>query len=168
MKKIVFDIETNGLEPTLIWCVAVREVSTAKELVFTSEVAFKDYFYSEQMEIIGHNIIGYDIPALKKLWNVDFTDKKVTDTLVMSRLSNPSRDGGHSLENWGAKLGCPKGEHNDWTVYTESMVEYCKQDVRVNERVYTALLNELTGFGSECLVLEHQTQEIIARQISIT
>ena len=89
MKKIVFDIETNGLEPTLIWCVAVREVSTAKELVFTSEVAFKDYFYSEQMEIIGHNIIGYDIPALKKLWNVDFTDKKVTDTLVMSRLAEP-------------------------------------------------------------------------------
>ena len=165
MKKIVFDIETNGLEPTLIWCVAVREVSTAKELVFTSEVAFKDYFYSEQMEIIGHNIIGYDIPALKKLWNVDFTDKKVTDTLVMSRLAEPSRQGGHSLDSWGEQLGCLKGDYNDWLNFSQDMVEYCQQDVRVNERVYKKLISKLNDFRSESVDLEHQVQDIIAQQI---
>jgi DNA polymerase-1 len=165
MKKIVFDIETNGLEPTLIWCVAVREVSTAKELVFTSEVAFKDYFYSEQMEIIGHNIIGYDIPALKKLWNVDFTDKKVTDTLVMSRLAEPSRQGGHSLDSWGEQLGCLKGDYNDWLNFSQDMVEYCQQDVRVNERVYKELVSKLDDFRSESVDLEHQVQDIIAQQI---
>ena len=165
MKKIVFDIETNGLEPTLIWCVAVREVSTAKELVFTSEVTFKDYFYSEQMEIIGHNIIGYDIPALKKLWNVDFTDKKVTDTLVMSRLAEPSRQGGHSLDSWGEQLGCLKGDYNDWLNFSQDMVEYCQQDVRVNERVYKELVSKLDDFRSESVDLEHQVQDIIAQQI---
>ena len=165
MKKIVFDIETNGLEPTLIWCVAVREVSTAKELVFTSEVTFKDYFYSEQMEIIGHNIIGYDIPALKKLWNVDFNGKKITDTLVMSRLAEPSRQGGHSLDSWGEQLGCPKGDYNDWLNFSQDMVEYCKQDVRVNELVYKKLIVSLAGFRGESLDLEHQVQVIIAEQI---
>jgi DNA polymerase-1 len=117
------------------------------------------------MEIIGHNIIGYDIPALKKLWNVDFTDKKVTDTLVMSRLAEPSRQGGHSLDSWGEQLGCPKGDYNDWLNFSQDMVEYCQQDVRVNELVYKKLVVSLAGFRDESLDLEHQVQDIIAQQI---
>jgi len=30
---------------------------------------------------------------------------KKTDTLVLSRLLNPMIEGGHSLKNWGTKLG---------------------------------------------------------------
>ena len=173
MRKFVFDIETNGLDPTKIWCVVLYDIARGNTHVCKDRHSLICRLNGtgdidapmKPRELIGHNILAYDVPVLEKLWGISFAGHKLTDTLVMSRLSNPSRDGGHSLENWGAKLGCPKGEHNDWTVYTESMVEYCKQDVRVNERVYTALLNELTGFGSECLVLEHQTQEIIARQI---
>ena len=132
--------------------------------MFTSEVTFKDYFYSEQMEIIGHNIIGYDIPALKKLWNVDFNGKKVTDTLVMSRLAEPSRQGGHSLDSWGEQLGCPKGDYNDWLNFSQDMVEYCKQDVRVNELVYKKLISyQLAGFRGESLDLEHQVQDYYCR-----
>ena len=83
----------------------------------------------------------------------------------MSRLANPSREGGHSLENWGKTLGQHKGDFNDFTTYSKEMVEYCKQDVAVNERVYSALLDELAGFRSECIVLEHKVQEIISGQI---
>ena len=45
------------------------------------------------------------------------------------------------------------------------MVEYCKQDVRVNELVYKRLLSELSGFGSESIDLEHRVQAIISQQI---
>ena len=38
---------------------------------------------------------------LEKLTEVDLKDIPVIDTLVLSRLFNPVRDGGHSLEVWG-------------------------------------------------------------------
>ena len=95
----------------------------------------------------------------------DFSKCKITDTLVMSRLANPSREGGHSLEKWGNTLGQHKGDFNDFTTYSREMVEYCKQDVRVNVLVYKRLLLELADFGSESLELEHQVQTIINSQI---
>jgi hypothetical protein len=45
------------------------------------------------------------------------------------------------------------------------MVEYCQQDVRVNELVYKKLVVSLAGFRDESLDLEHQVQDIIAQQI---
>ncbi len=77
-----------------------KDVDTGKVNSFLDKDDFKNYL-STSMEIIGHNIIGYDVPVLEKLWGVDFTDIKLTDTLVMSRLANPPRQGGHSLDNWG-------------------------------------------------------------------
>jgi len=69
------------------------------------------------------------------------------------------------LEAWGQRLGCPKGEHNDWDNYSPEMVEYCEQDVRVNVKVYNALRGALSDFGSESISLEHQVQRIISTQI---
>ena len=115
--------------------------------------------------MIGHNIIDYDIPVLERILGTDFGSCNVTDTLVLSRLADPQREGGHSLENWGQLLGCPKGEHNDWDNYSQEMVEYCKQDVLVNVKVYNALRSALSDFGSESISLEHQVQSIISTQI---
>jgi DNA polymerase I-like protein with 3'-5' exonuclease and polymerase domains len=133
---------------------------------------FWDWLVTDQMErdvepveFIGHNILGYDIPVLEKLWDISFAGHKLTDTLVMSRLAEPSRQGGHSLESWGDRLGCPKGEHSDWLNFSQDMVEYCKQDVRVNELVYKRLLRDLDGFRADSLVLEGQVQRIISKQI---
>jgi DNA polymerase I-like protein with 3'-5' exonuclease and polymerase domains len=167
MKQVVFDIETDGLKPTVIWCVACKQVDTGDVEVFYHSNSFGEYLkkLGDQVELIGHNIIAYDIPALEELWGVDFTGYKITDTLVLSRLADPSREGGHSLENWGQKLGFPKGDHDDWTTLTDAMVEYCCQDVRVNELVYRGLLRDLAGFGDSCLNLEGDVQRIIAKQI---
>ena len=173
MRKFVFDIETNGLDPTKIWCVVLYDIARGNihvckdrhSLICRLNGTFDIDAPMKPRELIGHNILAYDVPVLEKLWGISFAGHKLTDTLVMSRLSNPSREGGHSLENWGDKLGCPKGEHNDWLTFSKDMVEYCKQDVAVNERVYSALLNELAGFRSECIVLEHKVQEIISGQI---
>ena len=167
MKQVVFDIETDGLQPTVIWCVACKQVDTGDVEVFYHSNSFGEYLkkLGDQVELIGHNIIAYDIPALEELWGVDFTGYKITDTLVLSRLTDPSREGGHSLDNWGQKLGFPKGDHDDWTTLTDAMVEYCCQDVRVNELVYKRLLSEAVRFGSGSVSLEHDIQRIIAGQI---
>ena len=167
MKQIVFDIEADGLKPTKVWVVVAKELCSGETKVFKESTLgdFAHYVKTEVKEVIGHNIIGYDIPVCKRLLGVDFSHCKITDTLVMSRLANPQQEGGHSLDNWGQRLGVPKGSHSDWSCLSQDMVDYCVQDVMVNERVYKKLLSELESFGDESVKLEHQVQTIIAQQI---
>ena len=167
MKQVVFDIEADGLKPTQVWVVVAQELCTGETKVFMKDTLadFAHYVKTEVKEVIGHNIIGYDIPVCQRLLGVDFSHCKVTDTLVMSRLANPQREGGHSLDNWGTICGSAKMEHNDWSCLSEDMVAYCKQDVSLNVLVYKRLLNELNGFGDESICLEHEVQTIIAKQI---
>ena len=168
MKQIVFDIEANGLNPDTVWCIIAYEREAKEYIEWSGDTLpnFKDWVKEQgELEVIGHNIIGYDIPVLEQLLDVDFSKCKVTDTLVMSRLAEPSRLGGHGLENWGQLLQQPKGEHSDWLNFSQDMVEYCKQDVRVNELVYQRLLRDLNSFGTESVMLEGQVQRIISKQI---
>ena len=168
MKQIVFDIEANGLNPDKVWCIVAYEIGAKEFITWSGDdlLCFKDWIKEQgELEVIGHNIIGYDIPVLEQLLDVDFSKCKVTDTLVLSRLAEPSRQGGHSLENWGQLLNQPKGEHSDWDNFSQDMVEYCRQDVRVNELVYQRLLRDLAGFGNQSIVLEGQVQRIISKQI---
>ena len=151
MKQIVFDIEANGLKPTKVWVIVTQELDTSETNVFSGDtlLSFNDYIAGlGECEIIGHNIIDYDVPVLEELLCTDFSKCKVSDTLVMSRLANPSREGGHSLRNWGDRLNQSKGDHDDWDNYSQDMVDYCKQDVNVNVLVYKRLLRELADFGA--------------------
>jgi len=166
--KIVFDIEANGLNPDRVWCIVAHIVGTEEFFEFHgfSLFDFNEWLLGfDNCEVIGHNIIGYDIPVLERLLGTDFSKCKITDTLVLSRLANPSRDGGHSLENWGSLLNQPKGDYSDWDNFSQDMVEYCVQDVRVNTLVYNRLLQELRDFGAESIDLEHQVQAIVSKQI---
>ena len=162
--KLIFDIETDGLKPTIIWVICA--IKDGKEV--TIEMPTKsdvEQLLEGVTEVIGHNIIGYDIPAIEKLLGVSFNDVKITDTLVLSRLYNPSLEGGHSLGKWGERLKFPKGDYNDWTTLTPEMVGYCQQDCRVTERLYSVLLGKLEEFGDESIDLEHNVQNTIVRQI---
>ena len=168
MREIVFDIETNGLDPSKVWLVWVYERDTKEFVLFVGDTVNTFTQYIKDMgecKVIGHNIIAYDIPVCERLLGTNFSKCQVVDTLVMSRLAKPDRLGGHSLDSWGESLNFAKGDYDDWLNFSQAMVDYGKQDVALNERVYTALLHELVGFGSDSLVLEHQTQEIISRQI---
>jgi DNA polymerase I-like protein with 3'-5' exonuclease and polymerase domains len=116
--------------------------------------------------VCGHNYIGYDGPALKKLWGVEIHPDRVLDTLVMSRLFYPDIQGGHSLDQWGTRLGCAKGSHDDWTKLTTEMIKYCMQDVTVTELLYSKLNEQLQAFGfSDTSVwLEHSVAHICHEQ----
>jgi DNA polymerase-1 len=113
--------------------------------------------------LIGHNIIGFDLPVLEKLYDFKFTGQ-VIDTLVMSRLYNPVRENGHSLKTWGFRVNMYKKEQPEFTTYSPEMLEYCVGDVCLNEKVYEHLLNEGKGFSEQSLELEHRVAKIINQQ----
>ena len=115
--------------------------------------------------IIGHNIIAYDVRVLNQLLGFDSSSVRLTDTLVLSRLFNPSLEGGHSLREWGIRLKLHKGDYDDWSQLTEEMVDYCVQDVEVTYAAYNYLTDKLQPFGNQSIELEHKVQEIIAGQI---
>jgi len=163
--KLIFDIETDGLDAGVIWVVsAIREDGQK----FTIEMPTGDDFNAMLTgitEVIGHNIIAFDIPVVERLLGVSFDNIKITDTLVLSRLYNPSLEGGHSLGKWGERLNFPKGDYDDWTRLTPEMVGYCQQDVRVTQRLDELLMGKLEEFGSESIDLEHNVQSEIVKQI---
>ena len=162
--KLIFDIETDGLKPTIIWVICAIKDGKEVTIEMPTKAAIEQLLEGVT-EVIGHNIIAYDIPAIEKLLGVSFNNVKITDTLVLSRLYNPSLEGGHSLGKWGERLKFPKGDYNDWTALTPEMVGYCQQDCRVTERLYEVLVDKLTPFGSESIDLEHNVQNSIVKQI---
>jgi DNA polymerase I-like protein with 3'-5' exonuclease and polymerase domains len=92
---------------------------------------------------------------------------QVYDTLVASRLLNPSLEGGHSLAAWGQRLGFPKGDFSDWDGgLTPEMETYCIQDTLVTQKLYNVLINELkyNKFEQRSIDLEHKVQAIVAKQ----
>lgn len=157
------DLETDGLEYTTIWC-AVGRHNGESEVICNAE-DFKDYVSRKAgCKFVFHNGIGFDVPALSAVWNFTFPRDMVVDTLVLSRLADPSRSGGHSLRNWGNILGYPKGDHSDWSKLTPDMIDYCIRDTEVTEAVYTRLVSELNGFDQVSIDLEHEVQWIMTEQ----
>ena len=164
MKSLVFDIETDGLQPTKVYCMSVLDVETQEQFNFNPKKLSEGVKLLQQADkLIGHNIIGFDIPVVKRLLNADLSDKKLVDTLVLSRLFNPVR-ASHSLQAWGYKLQFPKIEFDDYTRYSEEMMKYCAQDVFLNYKVYEELKRESRGFTGESVNVEMDTYKITTAQ----
>lgn len=167
--NIVFDIEADGLEPTKIFCIVAQDVDTKEVFTFDNTQLEAGYlFLKSATKLIGHNIIGYDLPALKNVEGIDLSDKKIVDTLVLSRLFKPTREGGHGLESWGYRLGFNKGDYGQsegaWDEYCPEMLDYCQRDVELNTKVYEALKLESRGFTPQSVRLEHSVAEIVDQQ----
>ncbi len=166
MKSIVFDIEADSLEPTKIWCIAAVDPDSGETKTFgPTEIVNGLAFLTSADKLIGHNIIGYDLPAIKKIHNIDLAEgRAIVDTLVLSRLFNPTREGGHSLESWGYRIGLQKIEHTEFGEYTPEMLNYCRNDAVLNAKMFNNLKSESRGFSRQSVVLEHETLKIIADQ----
>lgn len=189
-KTCIFDIETDGLLDTVttLHSLVILDPDTGSMLsCHTPQELMEGVSVLERADlIIGHNILCYDIPVLKKLMN--FTPNAtqcVRDTLVLTRLifsdlknmdfamsknkseaSLPFRlFGSHSLEAWGFRLGENKdtfGKTTDWQSWSKEMQEYCEQDVRVTERLWKMLLAK--NYSEESIAIEHTFREIIQQQ----
>lgn len=163
MKRLAIDIETDGLDATEIWCAVTKDIDNGDVKVWKSANALRQYISSEDL-LIGHNIIKFDLPVLKKLWNLNTDSNPLRDTLIMSRLFNPVLEKGHSLDSWGVRLGLKKGDFSDFDGgLSEDMVEYCIQDVEITHALFTHLDSSLLDWGKS-VDLEHEVALVVKKQ----
>jgi len=151
IRRAVCDIEADSLTPTRIWCVVLKDTSTGVVRALddpSSMAAELTSLVAEYDELIFHNGIEYDVPAIQTVLGVPIPKHKVVDTLVLSRLLNAGRQGGHSLGNWGSILKFPKGAFNDFSRYSEEMLKYCINDVHLNHKVYDELMKVVNRNGN--------------------
>lgn len=91
--RLIFDIETDNLlkDLTKLHCICIINADYPDQSWSFPPENLKDGLdmLMEADEIIGHNILQFDIPAINKVFpDIGFpSDKtKITDTLIMSRL----------------------------------------------------------------------------------
>jgi DNA polymerase-1 len=147
--RLVFDIECNGLyhDVTRMWVLVTHNLDTRETKYWLEgEEGWKEYL-SQATTVIGHNILDYDIPVLKKLFNFELPEKCIKhDTLILSQILDYKRfpNGRHRLEDWGVYLEFPKITTSDgfFDQYSPEMLEYCINDVKLNVKVYNVLMTE--------------------------
>jgi len=180
MKTLFFDIETNAIEDwsnlsdlKTVHCLSIYDPTTPKMITYhgagirngLNELAKADH-------IVGHNVLGFDIPALGKLYSFHPPLVKVLDTMVMARCIVPdvrnddflrhkfdkTLIGSHSLKAWGLRLDkltkLSYGEEDGaFASYNEDMRKYCERDTIVTQLLYDYLMSSKPS--SQMLGIEH-------------
>lgn len=196
MKRVVLDIEAsnliqNALDYTKlpyrlkddfnVWCVVCNDIDTKEVTTFVGDTQIKNdlpNYLKDVTEIIGHNLISYDLVVLKLWAGIDFTvgylgesdticnkPVKIWDTLVLSKLLYSATIMEHSLGAWGKKFGNEKIDFHDFSKYSEDMLTYCIQDTAVNSQLFFKLMEEYNSYSwSQAYEVEKKLMEITFRQ----
>ena len=168
---LTFDIETDGFlnDCTTIHCLSIHDSETKKTISYNDQGSAEPVIRGiQRLEdadlIVGHNIIGFDLPVIRKLYSWFPSVCNSLDTLVLSRLYHPnllSIDqkhnwdnmplklyGRHSLEAYGYRLNEFKGSFcttTDWKEWSQEMQDYCEQDVHVTHKLWHHFQKYLTA-----------------------
>ena len=162
--RAIVDIETDSLDATKVHCIVAKDVDSGKVYPFPPDMihGFRDWSRGIK-QFIMHNGLSFDAPVCNRLLGTNIKPSQIVDTLVLSQLFNPIREG-HSLKAWGERLGFPKGDVDTFEVYTPDMLEYCKQDVNITHKLFQILQSEGKGFSRSSIRLEHNVRVIIDQQ----
>lgn len=150
------------------------------------------------LEVLGqaervywHNGIGFDVPALAKVYGEEPHDRSVmrdTQVIAQMRWAHISKEdhahiksgkypgdflaGSHRLKEWGIRLGIHKGEYTDWckaqgikdpwSTWRPEMQTYCEQDTAVG-RALVLKIRE-AGVTPESQETEHELAWYLAQQ----
>ena len=188
MKNIVFDLESDHLveKATKIHCLVLTDMDTGETKRFNQQPNGSpveqglELLQNAEM-LVGHNIMGFDIPVLQKLYPNFKPKGNLFDTLIATRLVFPDlKDldfgkinggfpkeliGSHSLKAWGIRIGLHKGDFKDsasFEVWSPAMEDYCVQDVAVTLKLYRMLLSK--NPSPKSIQLEHGFADIMIKQ----
>ena len=180
-KVVFFDLETNGLLDALdrVLCAGYRVglcSGTPTVAGGPEEEATLEEFYRQIEEadwLVGHNIIGFDLPALRAVRPGLKIKAKVLDTMVLAKLAFPNLfgiDAGskridrkywgrHSLRAWGERLGVMKDDYQGgFEEWNQEMHDYCRQDVTVTAALYNHLAK--MDLPMRAVEIEHDIQRL--------
>ena len=183
---LVWDIEGDGLheivldqkgqpkpEATKVHCLVAVDIQTNEMYTFRPHQIKEGWDLLCKAEtIIGHNILGYDIPVMERIMGTPLPKEvKIVDTLLMAMLLWPDRGtcpaGGYGLKNLGLYYGENEKADYDggWEEFSEDMLTYCQQDVRTNVDIFRRLTKDCKAkVPAEVLAFEHDFARIISRQ----
>ena len=163
---LIFDLEADNLltKVTTIHCLVIHDTEEKSTAIYNDieePISRGVTLLQDSPCICGHNIVGYDIPVIKKLFGFFDPQGEVIDTLLLSKLFHPDllkKDanskldkklwGKHSLKAWGHRLGEYKGdfgEETDWKEWSQEMQDYCVQDVVVTTKLCNHFAPYLNG-----------------------
>ncbi len=189
MQTLIFDIETNAIDNFVtleglkdIFCVSIFDPRAGRVDTFSKEdVPAGLKLLSNADVIVGHNIVGFDIPAIQKLFPKWKPSGLVRDTLVIAKLFDanirdvdilkkwvpPKLTGSHSLKSWGIRLGVEKGEFGSapeaFDCWSEELCRYCEQDVFVTSHLYDHQEKKY-DLSIEAVIIEHEFASVIRKQ----
>ena len=158
-----------------LWCVVVRCVGTDEVWSAVGDEVTEEFFRRTLVNaevVVAHNGVKFDFIMLKLFGVFDYSigyfgekdklfgkDILFLDSLIMSRLFNPDRYGGHSLDSWGERVGSPKMHYrqelinlevlepnaprgHEFTFYHPLMLDYCIQDTKTNALAFIELCKD--------------------------
>lgn len=178
-------------EEAKLWCVVVKDVETQNSIRLAKEDITKEALkkaLSPYNLIIAHNGVKFDFITLKLFGVLDYKigwigekdtlfgrDVLFLDTLIVSRLFNPVLKNGHSLDEWGKRLGhkktdfrqlCidkgyikktdPKGQ--EFKTFCPEMVDYCENDCLVNLNLFEHLKQELNEYQTWLVSIKQENK----------
>lgn len=189
--RYLYDLESDGFldSMTRIHVLVLYNMDTKDTLVFrhndTENTIEQGVRLLEVADLrAGHNIIGFDEHAIRKVFPDYNPIGKVIDTLVLSRVTAPdikvfdyrlfnsgkmasNMIGSHSLKAWGIRLGKSKGDYSDdmkaqgldpWASWNQAMEDYCVQDVEVTKELWNRAIQK--KIDPRCVELEHDIHEL--------
>ena len=173
--NVVIDIECNRLlNPDKIWVAVCKDIDTNEYHIFRhvteNEIERNRFvsFINGCKLIIGHNLLGFDLPVLNVLCGIVREDvgRDCIDTLVVSKLVDYSRSG-HSVEDYGVEFGLEKGKFTDWSKYSTEMEEYCIRDVDITHKIYLKYLRYLSNdVRKNSIETEHTFQYTVVNNLT--
>lgn len=175
MLRMGCDIETDAIDATLIHCIVCQDLDTDEVHTFRQGECYEEFVsFAATIDMwVGHNFISFDAPVIARLTGVSIPLSRIRDTLIMSQMQEPDRakpegagpkTGPHSLESWGIRFKSPKIDFTDYLNFSEDMVTYCRQDVKLTIHLYKWLVDKMKNWSESSIVLEHQVKSIIAQQ----
>jgi hypothetical protein len=190
VRHVVFDIETNGhLEQTTkVHSLVLQNWETDEVVSCSNDPRHKGPSIEHGLSLLsgaeiifGHNILDFDLRALKKVYPEWKTEARAFDTLVAARLRwahiketdfalmrkgklPGNLIGRHSLKAWGHRMGIHKGEYTDWCAangiedpwaeWRPEMQTYSERDVLVTRELLARI--KKAGYSRQAMDNEHE------------